>query len=125
MQDDDFIAPPPTASTLGYMTQLVYERPTYSPYYPSTMVSKAAGAVIGLIEFLLALRIVLELLGANASAPFVAWVYAVTGSLMGPFVGAFPNLMLGGFVLDIAAIFAMIGYAIIVWLVSWVLSLIF
>lgn len=105
------------------MAQLVYERP-YSFFSPATLVSRIVGAVFGIIGFLLAVRIVLELLGASASAPFVAWVYSVTGGLMGPFAGAFPNLSLGGFVLDISAIFAMIGYAIIYGLVSWVLSLI-
>lgn len=105
------------------MTQLVQERPYYS-FYPATLASRVVGTIIGIIGFLLAVRIVLELLGASASAPFVAWVYSVTGSLMGPFAGAFPNLSLGGFVLDISALFAMIGYAIIGALISWVLSLI-
>ena len=88
------------------------------------MVTRIVNTVFGIIGFMLALRVILVLLGASASAPFVAWIYSVTGSLMGPFVGAFPNLSLGGLVLDISALFAMIGYAIIGWLVLWVLSLI-
>ncbi len=106
------------------MAQLVYERPYYWYSYPLTMATRIINTVIGIIGFLLALRIVLLLLGASTAAPFVAWVYSVTGGLMGPFAGAFPNLILGGFILDISAIFAIIGYAIIGGLISWILSLI-
>ncbi|MBV9159394.1 MAG: YggT family protein [Candidatus Kaiserbacteria bacterium] len=87
--------------------------------------TRLLSAIFGLIEFLLVLRFVLELLGANPSSQFVAWVYSVSGSLLAPFAGAFPNWDLGGFTIDLSVIFAMIGYAIIFGLISWVLSLLF
>lgn len=105
------------------MAELVYQRPYSSRSYPSLMVLRVINVVLSIIEFLLALRIVLELLGASASSQFVAWVYAVTDALIGPFASAFPNWSVGGFVIDVSAIFAMIGYAIIAWLVSWLLSM--
>lgn len=81
-------------------------------------------AAIGIIQFLLGLRLVLVLLEANPSAQFVAWVYSITDTLAGPFLGAFPILNLGGFMIEISIIFAMIGYAIIGWLIMRVVSLI-
>jgi hypothetical protein len=65
-------------------------------YYPGYMVVKVVDTIIGLIEFMLALRLVLQLLSANPSSAFVAWVYDLTGSIMGPFVGAFPAVSLAG-----------------------------
>ena len=98
------------------MNELVYERPTYWWYYPEVFLSRVVNAVIGTIEFMLALRLILELLGANAAAPFVAWVYSVSGGFVAPFSGAFASWNVAGFVLDLSIVFAMIGYAIIGWL---------
>ena len=105
------------------MSELVYSR-SYYWYNPTLFVERVVYAIIGLIQFMLGLRFVLVLLGANASAEFVAWVYSVTDRLAAPFLGAFPALNLGGFVVELSIIFAMIGYAIIGWLIMRVISLI-
>ena len=47
--------------------------------------------IIGIIEFLLSLRILLKLLGASPKAPFVVWVYETTRPLLAPFEGMFPT----------------------------------
>ena len=106
------------------MADIVYERP-YNWFSPSMFAHRVVNTVFGIIGFMLTLRFVLILLGANAGAPFVAWVYSVTNGLVAPFSGAFPSLNFGGFVLDLTTIFAMIGYAIISWLVLRLLSLLF
>ena len=106
------------------MAEIVYQRPVYR-YYPSTYVAWVINWVIGIIEFMLALRFVLELLQANPSSQFVAWVYNVTASLVGPFANAFPSFYFGGLAIDISTIFAMIGYAIIGWLLIRVFSFLF
>ena len=106
------------------MAELVYTRPyTYTPMY---YIGRAINVVLGIIELLLALRIVLELLAANSGSAFVAWVYSVSGSLVGPFFGAFPNIALGagGSFIDLAAILAMIAYSILAWLLIMLLSFI-
>ncbi|OGG48726.1 hypothetical protein A3C18_03040 [Candidatus Kaiserbacteria bacterium RIFCSPHIGHO2_02_FULL_54_11b] len=104
------------------MTELVYQRAYY--YYPTLFAERVVYTVIGLIQFMLALRFVLVLLGANASAGFVAWVYSVTNQLAAPFLGAFPALNLAGFTVELSIIFAMIGYAIIGWLITGIISFI-
>ena len=94
-------------------------------YYPGIVVTKIINAIIGIIEFMLALRLVLELLSASSSSTFVAWMYGVTSGLVTPFTGAFPALSLAGFPIDFAVILAMIGYAIIGWLIIRLLAFIF
>ena len=106
------------------MTDIVYERP-YHWFSPSLFAHRVINTVFGIIGFMLAVRLVLILLSANAGAPFVAWVYNATSGLVAPFSGAFPALNLGGFVLDLTTVFAMIGYAIIGWLLLQLLSFLF
>ena len=95
-------------------------------YYPGSFVLQLVNVLVGIIEAAFAVRIVLELFGASPSAPFIAWIYGVTGSLLGPFAGAFPNLSLGGgYVVDVVAILAMIVYAVIGWIIIQLLSFVF
>lgn len=92
-------------------------------YYPGLFVARLVNGIIGVIEVILALRLVLELLGANSSSQFVEWIYSVSGALIGPFANAFPGLSLGGAsVIDWVAILAMVGYAILGWLIIQILS---
>lgn len=68
--------------------------------------------IIGIIEFLLALRILLKLLGVSSGAPFVQWVYETTRPLLTPFEGMFPTSTLPvGFVLEMSTLIAVIVYA--------------
>jgi uncharacterized protein YggT (Ycf19 family) len=70
--------------------------------------------IIGIIEFLLSLRILLKLLGASSTAPFVQWVYETTRPLLAPFEGMFPTSTLPvGFVLEVSTLFALITYAFV------------
>ena len=69
--------------------------------------------VFGIIEFLLTLRFVFKFIVANSSAPFVAWLYGATATLVSPFANIIPNLNLGGFVIDFATLVALIVYAFV------------
>lgn len=95
-------------------------------YWRGSFIAGIINTIVGIIELFLLVRIVLELLGANAAAPIVAWTYAVSGAFMGPFVGAFPGLYLtSNSVLDVVAVVAMIGYALLGWLLVELLGFIF
>jgi len=98
---------------------------SYHDHYPHAFVLRVVDTVIGIIELMLGLRLLLEFLGANPASAFVAWLYSVTDTLSGPFAGAFPSLAVGGFVLDLSIIFAMIGYGLIGWLIAQLLSFVF
>lgn len=96
-----------------------YVRDTVQPvYYPERFVLRAIDIAIGIVEFLLAARVVMHLLGANSGNAFMAWLDGVTGQLIAPFAGIFPTLNLGGFVLEFTTLFAMIAYAVLGWLIS-------
>jgi YggT family protein len=95
------------------MAELVYTRRTSL----GVIAERVINVIIGLIELLLAVRLVLELFAANAGSPFVAWVYSASSNFTGAFAGAFPALQLGnGSVIDFSTILAMIVYAVIGWL---------
>jgi uncharacterized protein YggT (Ycf19 family) len=71
-----------------------------------------------LVSLILFLRVVLRLFGANQSVPFVAWVYDSSATLMEPFRGIFPTPVIeGGFVIDFPALFALIVYVLIGYLI--------
>jgi hypothetical protein len=87
------------------------------------LADRVIGIIFGIIEFLLAVRFVLQILGANAGAQFVAWLLSVSGSLVAPFEGAFPVISLGGSSqIDLSLVLAMIVYAILAWLIARLLA---
>jgi YggT family protein len=88
-------------------------------YVGSSIIIGLVDFFIGLVELLLGLRVILRLFAANPDSPFVHWIYATSGTVMAPFRGIFPTEVIhrGGYVLDISAIFAMIVYAVIGYLI--------
>lgn len=74
---------------------------------------------LGVVGFFLLLRFVFRLLSANASTPFVSWIYDVSSTLMSPFRGIFINPTLptvkGSAVFDIVALVAFLFYALLVY----------
>jgi uncharacterized protein YggT (Ycf19 family) len=99
---------------------------TTVPYFPRVFLAQFIEAIVGIIEILLIFRIALRFFAANPSSEFVAWIYQISGSLLGPFAGAFPNLTAGsGGVVDVTAILALIVYAVIGWILIQILYLIF
>lgn len=76
-------------------------------------------AMYGLIifaEIMLAFRIFMLAFSANASTPFVKFVYETSGDFLDPFRGIFPPRQVSetGY-LDVAALFAMIVYGLLAW----------
>lgn len=75
--------------------------------------------VTGVVEFLLAIRLVLHALGANDANSFMGWLDAVTGQLIAPFSNIFPTISLGGqFQIELSTIFAMLAYGVIGWILA-------
>ncbi len=102
---------------------VLYER---GYYYPASLSVWLVNLVIGFIEAAFALRIILLLLAANPSSPFVAWVYDTTQRLLGPFAGALPVFSIGrGAVIELSVILAMIAYSVLGWLIIRLLDIIF
>jgi hypothetical protein len=80
--------------------------------------------VFGLVDGLIAIRLILKALGANPSAGFSQFMYGITAPLVQPFVGLFINPQYENSVLELSAIIALIVYALVAWLIAklvWIL----
>ena len=80
--------------------------------------------VFGLIEGLIAIRLLLKVLGANPSTGFAQFIYGITTPLVEPFLGLFNNPTYQNGVLELSSIVALIVYALVAWLLGrlvWVL----
>ena len=75
--------------------------------------------VLGVLEVLLAFRLILKLMGASTASGFVRFVYGLTGVFLYPFEGIFRRAFTEGIettsVLEPSTIIAMIVYALLVW----------
>ncbi len=71
----------------------------------------------GILEGLIAIRILLKLIGANPNSPFASFVYTVTG----PFLALFRNLVMNpsyqGGVFELTSLIAMIVYSLATWVI--------
>lgn len=73
----------------------------------------------GLLEILLAFRLVLKLMGASLASAFVGLIYGITGIFIAPFEGIFRRGFAQGVettsVLEPATLVAIIVYAVLAW----------
>ena len=80
---------------------------------------------LGILEAMIALRILLKLIGANPESPIVALIYGFTYLFLFPFEGMTATPAAGGMVLELSSFFAMGIYALIAWAVERIVWLIF
>ena len=71
--------------------------------------------VFGVIEVLIAIRFVLMLLGANATAGFVRMIYGVSGIFVAPFNSIFGTQRVSGATFEWSALVAIAVYALVAW----------
>ena len=70
---------------------------------------------LGLLEILLAMRVVFKLIAVNADNFFASLLYFVTGFFVAPFASLTSAPALGNMVLEISTVIAMIVYLLIAW----------
>jgi len=81
-----------------------------------SVLARVVWFVFGAIEILIAIRFVLMLLGANAEAGFVQFVYTLSGIFMIPFNAVFGTTdTAGGATIEWSALVAIAVYALIAW----------
>lgn len=93
---------------------------------PLYYVRRVVSLLFGILAVLIALRIVLLLLVANQTNGLVDFIYNVTEPFVAPFRGIFNFDLVspgGGSTLDIGALVALVGWALIYMLIMAVLSL--
>jgi hypothetical protein len=82
--------------------------------------------VFGIIEGLLAIRLVLKLLGANPQAGFTNFINGVTDFFMAPFRNLLPAVgSSSGAVLETSVVIAIIVYALIAWVLARLIVIMF
>ena len=90
--------------------------------YKSTQV---VWLLFGILEIMIALRIVLKLIGANPDSPIVALIYGFTSLFLFPFTGLIGSPTTGNLVLELSSMFALLIYGLIAWGMAKIVWLIF
>jgi len=84
---------------------------------PSDFVLRASQVwlLFAVLEILISLRIGLKMVGADPDNTIVALIYGITSLFLIPFVGLIGSPTVGGTVLEISSLFAMLIYALVAW----------
>lgn len=93
---------------LGYMNS--YTSASTKPLYRGTQI---VWYILGVIEILLAFRLVLKLMGANPSAVFSGFIYNVSYIFVSPFLSVFRVTQVSGSVFEWTTLLAMFVYWVI------------
>ncbi len=81
--------------------------------------------LLGLLEAAIALRVLFKLIAVNAANPFAALLYGVTDFFVAPFASLIGAPAVGGMVLEISSIIAMIVYFLIAWVLERIVYVLF
>ena len=87
-----------------------FNSPSTKPLYRGTQI---VWYILGVIEVLLAFRLVLKLLGANAGAGFSSLIYNVTYVFTAPFMSVFRVTQVAGNVFEWTTLLAMFVYWVV------------
>ena len=93
------------------------DRPLYGPPAPgyNYRAVQIVWFVTGLIAVLIGMRFILKLTAASPQAEFVAFIYAVTGPLVAPFRGIFPDSTQGFNIFEPSSLIALVVYILLGW----------
>jgi hypothetical protein len=105
-------------------TVRVYSVTTVTPS-GGEMTRRVVVLIFGIIQILIAARIVLLLLAANADNGLVSFIYQLSDLFVAPFSGIFNSdaLKAGRSVFDIAAVAAFVGWTLLEAIIFWVVNL--
>jgi uncharacterized protein YggT (Ycf19 family) len=84
-----------------------------APISPADRTVRIIYLAFGVIESLIAIRVVLKLLAANPSAGFTSLIYNVTQPFVALFQGVFPDAQSKGSVLEVSSLLAILVYALL------------
>jgi uncharacterized protein YggT (Ycf19 family) len=90
---------------------------------PVFRVTQLIYTILGIVEVLLAIRVVMKLLDANPGAAFTAFMYSITDPLVAFFQGVFPEPQSNGSMLELSALLAMAVYALLAWAIVRVIEI--
>ncbi len=81
--------------------------------------------LLGILEALIALRVVFKLVGVNAANSFATLLYDFTNFFVAPFASLTGAPAAGGMVLEISSIIAMVVYLLIGWALERIVYVLF
>ncbi len=84
-----------------------------APISPADRTARIIYLVFGVIEVLIAFRVILKLLAANPDAGFTSLIYNVTQPFVALFQGVFPDAQSNGSVLELSSLLAILVYALL------------
>jgi hypothetical protein len=115
---------PPPAAAVDEVQATAYD-PYATKRRASYKLVQGIWLLFGIVEGVLAIRFILKLLGANEAAGFANFIYGASGPFIAPFSNLFANPAMGGSVLELTTMVAVIVYALVAWLlvkVIWLLA---
>jgi len=108
--------PPPAApAPYGRPAEPVQHTVTTETVSPSARAAQVVYVIFGVLEALIAFRVVLKLLAANPDAGFSSLVYSITQPFVALFQDVFPTPVSHNSVFEISSALAMLVYALIGW----------
>jgi uncharacterized membrane protein len=81
--------------------------------------------ILGLIEVLLAFRVILKALGANPAVGFTSFIYSLTAPLAAPFSGIFGVFATGNYLIEWSTIIAALVYLCVAWGLVYLLNIVY
>jgi hypothetical protein len=105
-------------------TDRVYSETTVTPS-GGEMTRRVVVLIFGIIQILIAARIVLLLLAAHADNGLVSFIYQLSDLFVAPFNGIFNSdaVRAGRSVFDIAAVAALVGWTLLEAIIFWIVNL--
>jgi uncharacterized protein YggT (Ycf19 family) len=97
-----------------YEERVTERRAVHDRGHTLSRIARAIYFIFGVIESLIAIRVVLRLLAANRNNPFAELIYGLTGPFVAPFQGLFgsePNF--GQSVFEFSSLAAIVVYALL------------
>ena len=88
-------------------------------------VTQVIWLVLGIVDGLIALRVLFNLISVNSDNPFAELLYKVTNFFVAPFSSLTSAPSAGGMVLEISSIIAMIVYLLIAWALVSIVNVLF
>ena len=89
----------------------------------TSFISRVINRLFVLLELSLIIRLVLKFLGASKSALVVNFIYKYTDFLIKPFEGIFSNFYFQGKPVEASTLSAIVGYLIILFVISRIINL--
>jgi uncharacterized membrane protein len=113
--DPNLYPPPAAPEPYNRPAEPVQRSVTTETVSPSARAAQVIYVVFGVLEALIAFRVVLKLLAANPDAGFSSLVYTITQPFVLPFQDVFPTPVSHNSVFEFSSVLAMLVYALVGW----------